>query len=294
MKELTDGVHEVPRGEYNRLDRVNWSTLKHIGKSPAHYRHHLVTPDDGDTDGRALGRAVHLAVFEPERFAREVVAYDGRRAGKAWEAFEEEHLGREILPARAHAHCLELQKAARSNAGAAKYLSGGKGERTLLWHHESGAIGALDGYKFGCKGRVDFIANCGALVDLKTTRDASPDGFGRACATYEYHAQAAFYADGYRALTGQELPYVLVAVETTAPFVVQVYRVPDEILELGRDRYRSLLDLLNLCRRESEWPGYGESELELTLPRWAVPQEDEESIEEVGLVFGGPQPRSDT
>jgi hypothetical protein len=35
---------------------------------------------------------------------------------------------------------------------------------------------------------------------------------------------------------------------------------------------------LALCRRESRFGGYAEAELELALPRWAAPREDEDDV----------------
>lgn len=276
---LPNGLHpSVSREAYDKLSRTNWSSLKHLGRSPAHYRHNQF---NGRTDTTALrlGRAAHLAVLEPERYRAECAVWDGgRRAGNAWEAFKEAHKGYDILTEDEHAQCLALAAAVRANTNAAPYLSGGRAEVTALW---TDAVYGLD-----CKARLDFEASVRALVDLKTTRDASPEGFAREALRFQLHVQAAFYCDGYEAATGQRLPYVLVAVEKEPPHVVQVYRVPEAILALGRETYRELLGQLADCRRESRWPGYASGELELTLPRWAVPQEDED-LSELELVIGG-------
>lgn len=286
MTPLENGVHALSREKYDRLDRVNWSTLKLLGKSPAHYRANQLERDDSDTDARKRGRATHLAVFEPERFRASYACWTGKvRRGKEWDAFAEENSDVEILTADMYQQCQEIGEAARKDAIAAKYLNGGRGELSVLWEYVVPDTNGFDGYRMDCKGRLDFVAQCGAIVDLKTTRDASPDGFGRECAKYEYHVQAAFYRDAYAAVTGQHLPYVLVAVEVNRPYVVQVYRVHDEILALGRERYRNLLARLNVCRKESRWPGYGEAELDLMLPRWAVPREDED-VSGLDLIIG--------
>ena len=156
---------------------------------------------------------------------------------------------------------------------------------SVLWEYVVPDVEGFEGFRMDCKGRLDFVTQSGVLVDLKTTRDASPEGFGRECARYDYHGQAAFYRDGYAAATGQHLPYVLVAVEVNRPYVVQVYRLHDDVLALGREKYRNLLARLNVCRKESRWPGYGDAELDLMLPRWAVPREDED-VTGLDLVIG--------
>lgn len=279
-------VSYVLRDEYDRIDRVNFSKLKHMGKSPAHYEHALTAKCE-DTDAMKRGRAVHLAAFEPERFRAECVVWDmGTRRGSDWEEFKLRNKGREILTEGMNEVALAISKAARSSAMAAPYLSGGKGEQTVQWTHVEPEVLAVEGFSVDCKGRLDFISKAGALVDLKTCADASPEAFGRQVANLEYHVQAAWYVDGYKAATGVELPYVIVAVEAKAPFIVQVYRVPVDLLQLGRERYRGLLRRLHQCRQESSWPGYSDGVLDLCLPKWAAPAVDEDDGTGLGLVIG--------
>jgi hypothetical protein len=285
MSAKENGVHFIEREEYDRLARVNWSTLKHIGRSPAHY-HAALTAPQKDTDPMKLGRAGHLAVFEPEQFRAKCVVFEGKvRRGTDWDAFLERHPDDEILTPTMHASAIALGHAVRNDPVARKYVTGGKGELTVVWDYEAPATDK-PGFKVQCKSRIDFVAETGAIVDVKSTANASPAAFGRQCWNMEYHAQAAFYRRAYQQATGQLLPYFIVAAEKTAPFAVVVYRIPDEILELGEQRIDELLALYNTCRERSRWPGYAEDVLELTLPKWAVPFEDDD-VSSLGLTFGG-------
>ena len=275
-------VSSMTRGEYDAIrDRVNFSTLKLMGRSPAHYRERIQNPPGPDSDAMRVGRASHLAVLEPDKFRTECIQWtEGRRAGKAWEAFAAEHAHQEILTPPEWETCLAIQRAVRASDSASRYLMAGAAEQTVLWEQTS----AVEGFApatHRCKGRLDWVCDS-AIVDLKTTKDASPEAFGRSCFNFAYHAQAAFYSDGYEAATGRALPFVVIAVETTAPFTVQPYRVPEEVIDMGRELYWQWLDRLDLCRRESRWPGYGDGELPLTLPRWAMPQNDD--ISDLGLT----------
>lgn len=274
----------MTREEYDAIDAVNWSTLKHLGRSGEHYLHALKRENDEDTDARQRGRVLHIAVFEPERLAREVVVYPDRRAGKEWQAFEAKHAGKEIISSRMWDLAKAIGDRARNHPMAARYLAGGKAEHTVTWTYRSPSVAHLNSFEMTCKGRLDFIADVGAIVDLKSTRDGSPTGFGREAARYEYHAQLAFYRDGYEAMTGARLPVIIVAVEAAAPFVVQVYRVDEELLELGRERYELLLAQLRIYRESSRWPGYAEGEMRLELPRWAMGPDEENDLDSE-LVF---------
>lgn len=283
---MTNGLHAgMSRTAYNALkERVNWSTLKELLRSPQHYQHRLAAARE-DTDAMVLGRCVHLGVFEPNRFATEVMAWTGGvRRGAFWEHFRIQCLGQEILREDDFERCLAIQRAVRDAPAARQYLMGGTAELTVLWTHETPAVNGVLGYSLDMRSRLDFVTPT-AIVDLKTARDASPSGFGRAVGTYRLHTQGALYVDAYERATGRRLPYVLLVVESVPPHAVVVYRVPDALLDLGREEYQALLGRLHACRRDSLWPGYAEAEMELTLPRWA----DDENIsaEELGLVMEG-------
>lgn len=282
---IETGMLSLPRSEYDALpDRVNFSTLKWMSKSPEHYLWHLLNRSE-DTDAMLRGRAVHMNVFEPERFRSTFVVWEDRRAGKAWEQFEKKHAadGREVLTEGMHSLAVDIAGKARTNPMLSKYLTGGKGEQTVLWTHEVPAMGALPAYSVRCKGRLDFISNLGPIVDLKTTEDASPEGFYWSARKYKYFAQGAWYRRGLQLALGEALPrpYIIAAVESKPPYVCQVYRLTDDELEFGREQYRGWLDRLNLCRSESRYPSYSDGELELTAPEGA---DDPTGL---GLVING-------
>lgn len=280
-------TYDMPRKDYDALDAVNFSTLKLMAKSPAHYWHRLMEGGRTDTNAMKLGRVRHMGVFEPERFRREVVAWDGgRRFGKEWDAFQQKHAGRELITADEMSECIKLATHVRTDRIASQYVSGGRGEFTLQWTHSEPTVGGIPGFNVQMKARPDFVTSSGFLVDLKTTRDASPGAFGRSVWNLHYFAQAAVYVDGYEAATGQRLPFVFVAAEIDVPHVVTVYRMPDHVLELGRETYRAWLQRLAECRRTSSWPGYFEAEAELSLPSWAVGNDDEEDLTGLDLEIG--------
>lgn len=266
-------IHGLPRAEYDATPGMNWSKLKILGRSPAHFRHALMQPVER-TEAMVIGNATHVAVFEPEDFRARFAIWDGgARRGKEWTAFQKENRGRDILTQSQADEARIIANAVRNDRHAAKYVSGGRGEVTLRWHRDG-----LD-----CKARPDFVANIGAIVDLKTTKDASPAGFGKQVANLDYLSQCAWYADGYALVTGSRLPFKLIAAEKSAPHVVQVHNVTDELLALGRERYATLLEQYAKCAADNHWPGYVDGEIDLVLPRWALPSLEEDGTD--GLDF---------
>lgn len=272
------GVYFLEREPYDRLPRVNWSKLKLIDISPAHYRQALLEPFE-DSDPKKLGRVCHLAVFEPEQFQARCVVWRGKaRRGVDWEAFLEEHPDDEILTEYQHETALQVGRAVRSSAMAAPFISGGKGEVTLLWRS-----GDVD-----CKSRLDFVSEAGAIADLKTVNrlgGAKPETFGWTCKNMKYLTQAAFYRRAYQSVTGKLLPYYLIAAETMAPYAVQVYQLSNAQLDEGEKHFEQLLQLYRGCRERSSWPQYSDAVLPLEMPMsWS--DDDSSLVEDLGLTPG--------
>jgi hypothetical protein len=283
VNDIANGIHRISWRDYLLSDRMNWSMLKLLGKAPALYRHRLLNPEDDDTDEKRLGRATHAATLEPERFRRDFVMYPDRRASKAWDAFKEKHAEQEILTEAGWEKALAISTAVRTHPDAARFLSGGRAEHAVFWTHREPGVGGVPGFEVQMKCRVDFLCNAKAINDLKTTRDAGPSAFGRAAFNLEYYVQGAVNVDAVHAVTGEWWPFYITAVESHAPYLVQVYQLTDEHLELGRERYRDLLRLYDVCRRDNHWPSYATTVMDLVLPAWATPNPEDE-IEDLGLV----------
>jgi exodeoxyribonuclease VIII len=268
---MKPGLHALSWPTYLADPRINWSKLKVLGRSAAHFRHY---EQNGmkDTAALKLGRALHHRLFEPGDFKARVLRWDGSRRGRDWEDFSAEHAGKEILTAAEHEACEEMAESVLACPMVADLLKAGQAEMSAAWDYREPDVAKLPGFSMECKGRLDFISEGDVLLDLKTARDASPEGFGRQAFDLGYFAQAAYYSDGYAAITGRHLPFIIIAVEKTPPYVVQPYEVCGQELELGRDKYKGLLATLNLRRREGRWPGYGEAVLPLQLPHWAMPE----------------------
>jgi hypothetical protein len=137
---LTNGIHyDVPRAEvYDAIDRMHWSKLKILGRSPAHLRH-AMTAGFEDSNARKLGRVRHIATFEPERYAAQVAVWRGGvRRGKEWDAFKRKNMpSARSSPRTEDLECRTLAEAARvtrrrrstSPAGAPRSRSCGRTRR---------------------------------------------------------------------------------------------------------------------------------------------------------------------
>ncbi len=254
----------MKRTDYDAIDAVNWSSLKHMGDSPLHYRHRLTEPRE-DTDAMLLGRAVHTACLEPDRFPLDYAVWTGgRRAGKEWDAYCAANEGRDILREQDYLEVCVIRDAVRRHPLAVPYLlAPGPCETGIQWTDEATGL--------ACKGRLDKVATIDGgkvLVDLKTARDIKARVFGSHAAKLGYHAQVAFYFDGLVALGQAPTRAVFVVVENKAPYDVAVYVATEDVLWAGREEYRALLGQLVRCRESDTWPGRYAEEQELVLPAW--------------------------
>lgn len=257
-------IYDLPREAYDALPGDNWSSLRRILTSPAHYKAAL-DGETEDTDAMKFGRAAHLALLEPGEFAKSVVTWvGGRRAGKEWDAFCAEHAGKEIVTPSEAERLRGIVDAVAANEWVLPFLDG-RAEVSMTWDLE-----VVPGFKVPCKGRLD-LEGSDFLLDLKVVRDASRDGFGRYAWNGGLLGQAAFYSRGYE-LCASTKRFGFLAVESQPPYCVGLYWVTPEQMAAGRELYERAVSLLSLCRLRDEWPGYATGPEALTLPGWAAKQ----------------------
>ena len=106
--------------QYRQLPGLNCSRLKAIDESPLAFHEW----DGGEsTSAMDLGRAVHCALLEPERFGLDYAVYDGRRAGKEYDKFREANAGREVLNKAEYERLIAMQKRLRSHPVAGRIVN---------------------------------------------------------------------------------------------------------------------------------------------------------------------------
>lgn len=271
-------VHEnLPIERYFALPGESATALKDVLVSPLLYdwRQREGRPDK---DTLRLGRAIHTAVLEPQRFRAEYAVWpaeNGARRGKAWDAFRVEHAARTILTEAQVDAALKVADAIRNHAVASKLLgeAGGKPELSITWRHERTGL--------MCKARIDWL--CSALVDLKTCREVVPEMFGSQAARLRHHVQLAHYGYALDSL-GLRLPAKLIAAQNQPPYDVAVFRVDDDALVIGEQLVEAALDKIVACRESGMWPGVAwDAELVLKLPAWAV----SDGVDALDLTAGG-------
>jgi hypothetical protein len=215
-----------------------------------------------------LGTALHTHVLELDQWDQQIAVApqcDRRtKAGKeAFAAFEADAAGKTVITAEDAEVVMQMGRSIMRHPGAAMLLGlAGKAETTHMWTDAT--------YGLECKCRPDYLTNDGTIVvDLKTTRDASPRGFRHSITSFRYHVQAGWYLHGIEQFTGKRPDqFIFVCVETTAPYAVAVYAADAEMIERGYQQAMEDLGKLAVCKAADNWPSYSDQIEPISLPDW--------------------------
>jgi exodeoxyribonuclease VIII len=175
---------------------------------------------------------------------------------------------RNVLEAEEWDQLMNMREAVMAHPAARKLVEApGRAEHSVYWIDK--ATGEL------CRCRPDKWLDNGVILDLKTTEDASPEGFAKSIANWAYDVQDPFYCDGIQAATGKApRAFIFLAVEKGArvvegqPLGVAVYQLDEASRELGRAKYREDLMVYSQCKKNDVWPCYGDKIQSISVPQW--------------------------
>lgn len=275
---LETGLHaDVPHEAYHRreLGLASKTALDLVRKAPAVYKAWIdgaLDDDEEESEALVFGGMLHCAILEPERFYRQYVVApdfgnctyrDNKAARDKWRA---ENKGRKEVTAKQYRMIQGMADAVRTHPIAGKLFTGGEAEVTLRWTDEATGL--------RCKGRADYYKVDAAreLVlasDLKSTLDATPEGFAKSCANFGYERQAAFYQQGFAAVGKPVDAFIFVAVQKDAPYLLRPIVLGPESIAAGAESIREDMATMAKCLKSGQWPGYDEDIAEVELPAWA-------------------------
>lgn len=269
----------LPFDEYLALPGLSQSIIKHGLKSPLHMAAAIAEPPKEPTPDMVLGSAVHCATLEPEKFASQyaqVPDVDRRtKVGKeAYAQWATENSGKTALTPEQWDTALTMAEQIATHPTAGTILEAthpDNRELSVQWDRSfMDSDGAMIPVQL--KARFDGLIPAQRIVwDIKTTNDASTEGFQRTMATYHYNMQGAHYLDGVRAAfnASGQWDFTFVVIEKTQPFAVHVFeRLSPPALVQGLEERDMVLRQWVRYRHEETIPGYQDTR-EIDLPRWA-------------------------
>lgn len=267
---MNNGI-KISNKEYRAREGVSSTDLKHMVKSPAHFRYWKDNPQE-DTPALLFGRASHKYMLEKDDFFTEFAIspnIDRRtKAGKEeYAKFLAKSKGKDIISADDFQKIQEMHKALYSTPFVAQLLGGEKELSFFLEDEETGLM---------MKCRPDALVQVGdahVLVDYKSTNDASSEAFMRSAISLNYDLQMAYYKDIMDKVTGHEHSVIFIAQEKTPPYAVNILEANEYFIKSGRDMYRTYLDLYKECSDSGNWHGFVNGEINsLGLPNWLQKQ----------------------
>jgi len=258
---MSEIICNMPAAIYHGTKALSKSGLDQFRKSPAHFR----AWQDGTTKNESspaleFGTAVHMAILEPELFALNYTLFTGDRRNKDGKMAYEAVIASGKIP---------LNQEQWDNITGAAAAVHAHPTAALLVEKIQTEVSCFDSWNgVKVKARIDGLGK-DYIIDVKTTQDASPVAFGKSCAQFRYHVQAAWY----QRITGVNR-FIFIAVEKEAPYGVACYELDEQAISLGHIIIEEQLRTFVECEQLNSWPCYSSHIQSLSLPAWAARQSE--------------------
>jgi hypothetical protein len=277
---FASGVYEMSDAKYH-ADPVPGGSLSSTGarrllppSCPALYRHAADNPPEAKTTFD-FGHAAHKLVLGAGADLVVVNADDWRTKAAREQQDLARFEGKTPILEGDMGVVTDMADAIRQKPLAAALFDPerGKPEQSLFWTDAETGI---------CRrARLDWLpdpSDSGRMIlaDYKTSRSAEPAAFSKSCGSYGYHQQAAWYMDAVKALVlAEDVAFVFVVQEKTAPYLVTVCELDETALRIGRELNRRAIEVFAECQSANTWPGYLDNDVaHISLPHWLVQQHD--------------------
>lgn len=253
---ITDQINSE---SYDLIDAMNYSGLKEFLISPAHYKHSITSQDDTDNPAFKIGRALHMAVFQPMVYGNlwAVAPECDRRttAGKLiWNSFQAENIGKEVLTSAE----ADLVSSMASTVKANQFF------KDIVTHNnlnECGVYTNLWGSNIKC--RLDtFDPLDNVIFDLKsikvppTAKAMRHEIFARG-----YHIQSALYKEAVYAITKKMPKFIFGFIEKNKPHSINFATIGQTYHHSACVQIQTALCRYENCKAQNKWFGF-ENELD--------------------------------
>ena len=166
-------------GDLGKL-ALSSSTIKLLLNSPKKY-YYITKYGQDETPNLRLGRLVHMALLEPDKFDDLIFVECATRSAKKYKDAVAEHGAFKVYTKKEFNDTDRIAQALMRNSKAQSLMNG---------DFEIPMIGSIQGYPF--RGKADIL-NGGGIVDIKTTQDLST--FKYSSIKYGYQIQTYIYCE---------------------------------------------------------------------------------------------------
>ncbi len=239
--EFKEGIYEnIPFTEYRAIEAYSSHDLMTVDRCPYTWKNkkELV-----ETPALLEGRVQHNVFLEHHNFNQEFVIQPdiNRRTKAGKEEYAEFIAGIGNLTPITHEMydtCMERREVVNDYIPQADHSV----ELTICYTFNEQPF----------KSRLDWHDGTYAW-DLKTCRDASPNGFKRAINMFRYHMQAALYLYACRASGLKTDGFYFLAQEKQHPYPYGVYTLSDEALKYAEAKNEQALNTLLIAEKNNDF-----------------------------------------
>ena len=267
---MKDKFITMSNDAYHGDPRISVTGIKRFMRSPLHYHGH----ENPSVKPKAfvVGNATHTLFLEPHKFEGKYrvkpLEVDGQgprtKHYKEWLFHQDPTIT--WLDQETHDLILGMADSALAHP-ILNDLVQGMVERvvegSLFFKHQG----------VECKARPDLTVMCDDgtvdVLDLKTTQDASPEGFAKVAWNLGYGVQEYVYRLGLESAGLKVNRFLFLAVEKTPPYACCVHVLERDWVTKSGIEVDAALRGYRQCLDADAWPSYGEAVNTLRLPRWA-------------------------
>jgi len=282
---------EMPADELwkTRIGHVSGSSLKNIKVSPLHF---MEAEKAEPTPAKIFGSMYHKFILEQNDFENKYFVFnerailekllgEGAKSPRSTNAYKEWHeaqmnqaQGKEMIDLQT----LEVLKKMKDRLFRHRYcyslLNNGEAEKSFYC-----TVNTFDGKETNVIMRPDYLKyQKHAVIELKTSIDASKEEFPKQCVNFDYHISAALYKDFMERISGDNVPwsFFFIVQETKAPYAFNIFEASAQFIAQGWYECEQLIMLYNQCRENNHWPGYQvwcQNQYginEISLPPWGI------------------------
>jgi hypothetical protein len=277
----------IPEEHYHSLRGVSNSQSGPVEKSYNHYEFNSKNPKES-TDAQVLGKLAHLKVLEPKRYKKSVFIADLNRTTTEGKLLSQVYgitkADRKIISTKQENQILAMENSFRNHPIAMALYKESVFEKTYFWKVKNTLCrGRLDGQVLEPSEELcELLSNAFPYAkedlmksiivwDLKTTMSADAVDFARQVDDQDYHVQGGAYSDAVEKTHGKPVIYLVVALEKTAPYQVDVHPIDPLDLEMGYKTFVERIEKIEFHQNNPKaWRGYAlNKKTFLSRPKYA-------------------------
>lgn len=275
IKDVSDGFlvsDEISREDLKDLKYMSPSRMKKLCQTGKHFEwYYLKNQKDTDTAAKKLGRLLHSALLEPDKFLNNYIIepkFSGvgmkKRKADWWENLNTEAI---VMDQKEAEKIINMIESLNSDKYASKLLRNSVPE-VKAFAKDTGYKDHLGNpIQWYCV--LDAYRSGNVVIEVKTTRNGKRRKFEYDCIELGYHIQTWINRRIVQLITGKTPKVMVIDVENVPPYCVAVNECPYKWFEETEEYIFRGLETFKEGMKKGVWHGWQKEPGILLLPEWA-------------------------